>query len=285
MARGFRRTRHGVRARLDGQERAVLAHLFVEVYELLDDGSQADPDPLAALVGIGTSVDLPDDPALARLLPDAHADDPEASSEFRRYTEQGLRQRKRDALETARLTLGRDGALVLDDAESQAWLVALTDVRLVLAERMGLRTEDDHERLMRRLGFSLDDLGDEPGDELGDDRAAEDDDQAAPAGHGDTGGTPGAGELLGRAVDESFGVDAEPSPSRDGAEDGLAGDAGGPGPTSGRDDGDVDDEDVDDEDVDDGDVDDEDVARLATMLSLYDFLTWLQETLVQAVGD
>ncbi len=276
MARGFRRTRHGVRARLDGQERAVLAHLFVEVYELLDDGSQADPDPLAALVGIGTSVDLPDDPALARLLPDAHADDPEASSEFRRYTEQGLRQRKRDALETARLTLGRDGALVLDDAESQAWLVALTDVRLVLAERMGLRTEDDHERLMRRLGFSLDDLG----DELGDDRAAEDDDQAAPAGRGETGGTPGAGELLGRAVDESFGVDAEPSPSRDGAEDGPAGDAGGPGPTSGRDD-----EDVDGGGVDGGDVGDEDVARLATMLSLYDFLTWLQETLVQAVGD
>jgi hypothetical protein len=130
------------------------------VYELLDDGVQVDPDPLAAMIGIGTSVDLPDDPALARLLPDAHADDPAASSEFRRYTEQGLRERKRQCLETARLTLGRSGSLTLDDAEAQAWLVALTDVRLVLAERMGLRTEDDHEELLRRLGIPSDELDD-----------------------------------------------------------------------------------------------------------------------------
>jgi hypothetical protein len=83
VARGFRRTRHGLRARLDDQERSVLAHLLVDVYELLDDGTQTDPDPLAALVGIGTSVDLPDDPALARLLPDAHKDDPDASGSSR----------------------------------------------------------------------------------------------------------------------------------------------------------------------------------------------------------
>lgn len=249
MARGFRRTRHGLRAKLDGQERAVLAHLFVEVYELLDDGSQADPDPLAALVGIGTSMDLPDDPALARLLPDAHKEDPEASSEFRRYTEQGLRQRKRQALETARLTLGRDGALTLDDAEQQAWLVALTDVRLVLAERMGLRTEEDHERLMRMLGIPLDEVDadqDEPSDATV------------------------AGQLLGQAVDESLGVDTEEATGGEPAHGGRPDGADASGSTS-------------------GEVppvlDDDAVAQLATMLSLYDFLTWLQETLVQAVCD
>lgn len=228
MARGFRRTRHGLRAKLDDQERSVLAHLFVDVYELLDDGAPADPDPLAAMIGIGTSVDLPDDPALARLLPDAHADDPAASSEFRRYTEQGLRERKRQCLETARLTLGRSGSLTLDDAEAQAWLVALTDVRLVLAERMGLRTEDDHAVLLRRLGIPLDELD------------VDDVDEAV-----------GAAEP------------AQPAPEREPASD------------DGR----------DDDGRDEDELDDVGRAQLAAMLSLYDFLTWLQETLVQAVSD
>ena len=148
MAHGFRRTRHGVRARLDDNERALVAHLLVEVHEMLDDESSGETDPLAALVGIGTAVDAPSDPAVARLLPDAYREDPDASAEFRRYTEVGLRQRKRDGLERTRRTLGRDGPVVLDDDEAQAWVVALTDVRLVLASRMGLETDDDHERLI-----------------------------------------------------------------------------------------------------------------------------------------
>jgi hypothetical protein len=237
-----------VRAKLDAQERAVLAHLFVEVYELLDDGVQADPDPLAALVGIGTSVDPPDDPALARLLPDAHKEDPEASSEFRRYTEQGLRQRKRQALETARLALGRDGALTLDDPEQQAWLVALTDVRLVLAERMGLRTEEDHERLMDALGVSLDSQLD---DDLDDDLGAASEGAAGDAGEQQADG----GDAAERAGDPTGG-DRSP---------GTAG-PGSASDTPGR-------------------LDDDQRVQLATMLSLYDFLTWLQETLVQAVCD
>lgn len=148
MARGFKRTRRGLHAKLDAHERALLAHLFVEVHELLDDEADAETDPLAVLVGIGTAVEPPSDPALARLLPDAHRDDAEAAAEFRRYTEAGLRQRKRDGLELARRSLGRSGdALVLQDAEAQAWVVALTDVRLVLASRLGLQTDDDHERL------------------------------------------------------------------------------------------------------------------------------------------
>jgi hypothetical protein len=231
VARGFRRTRHGLRAKLDDEERSVLAHLFVDVYELLDDGAPADPDPLAAMIGIGTSVDLPDDPALARLLPDAHADDPAASSEFRRYTEQGLRERKRQCLETARLTLGRTGSLTLDDAEAQAWLVALTDVRLVLAERMGLRTEEDHEVLLRRLGIPLDELDvDEVGDVDG----------------------PDGLDRMDR-MDEALTGHAVPDEEGRPASDDVLDDAGR--------------------------------AQLAAMLSLYDFLTWLQETLVQAVSD
>lgn len=147
MTRGFRRARGDVRARLHDDERRVLRDVFTEVHDLLKDPADAEPaeqDPLAALVGIGTAVRPPDDPALARLLPDAHKDDPEASAEFRRYTESGLRARKRSGLRVALDTLDRPAPLRLDDAEARAWLVALTDVRLVLAERIGLRTDDDH---------------------------------------------------------------------------------------------------------------------------------------------
>ena len=182
MAKGFSRSRRGIRAKFDDHEKALLAHLFVEVYELLDDQTAVEADPLAAMVGIGTAVKPPADPALARLLPDGHRDDPEASAEFRRYTEVGLRQRKRTGLETARRTLGRSGVLLLDDSEAQAWVVALTDVRLVLAERMGLRTDDDHERLMDQVMDAIDardevdtvdDVGDRPSSDLGGDPASD----------------------------------------------------------------------------------------------------------------
>ena len=130
--------------RLGDDERRVLHDVFTEVRDLLEDPAAPQDDPLAALVGIGTAVRPPDDPALARLLPDAHRDDPEASAEFRRYTESGLRSRMREGLGLVLRTLDRGPAVRLDDTEASAWLVALTDVRLVLAERIGLRTDEDH---------------------------------------------------------------------------------------------------------------------------------------------
>jgi hypothetical protein len=164
MAKGFRKTRRGVSAKLDDGERALLAHLFVEVWELLgsesedggglgDVGGSGEVDPLEAMVGIGTATAEPDDPALARLLPSAHRDDEDVAAEFRRYTEQGLRARKRAGLETARQTLGREGgSLDLDRDEARAWLVALTDVRLVLGERLELRSDEDAEEIAASLG-------------------------------------------------------------------------------------------------------------------------------------
>lgn len=148
MARRFESTRRGVTATLDDDERALLAGLMGEVAELLDDGSAPSEDPLEALVGTGGPTTPPADPAVARLLPQGAKDDPDAAREFRRLTEKGLRTRKREALERARATLQRPGAFVLDPDEAHAWLVSLTDVRLVLAERLGLRTDDDADRVL-----------------------------------------------------------------------------------------------------------------------------------------
>jgi hypothetical protein len=175
VTRGFRRVRGEVRARLADGERRVLHDLFTEVHDLLEDPAPpSEDDPLAELVGIGTAVRPPDDPALARLLPDAHKDDPRASAEFRRYTESGLRARKRQGLELALRTLERGAPVRLDEAEASAWLVALTDVRLVLAERIGLKTDEDHailEQVVAQLAEAEPPAGSEDSDDDGVDAA------------------------------------------------------------------------------------------------------------------
>lgn len=145
-----RRRRGGVEVRLPSDERAVLVRLLRDVSGLLDDGTMdgagGDRDPLADLVGmdLGQPAVVPEDPAVARLLPDASMDDPEVADEFRRLTERGLRLRKRSNLAVAIDALEQpESPVTLAAEEATALLKGLTDVRLVLAERIGLRTDED----------------------------------------------------------------------------------------------------------------------------------------------
>jgi hypothetical protein len=124
---------------------------------MLADDAAPDADPLAAMVGISENARVPDDPAVRRLLPDASRDDPEAAREFRRFTERGLRARKQEALATARATLDAGPSLLLTDEQARSWVTALTDVRLVLAERLGLRTDEDADQLHVTLAGADDD--------------------------------------------------------------------------------------------------------------------------------
>lgn len=90
----------------------------------------------------GAPADPPEDPALARLLPDAYTGDPSAAGEFRRYTEYGLRSAKRDAARVLLATLPPAGGPVrLSADEAQAWLRALNDVRLTLGVRLDVSEE------------------------------------------------------------------------------------------------------------------------------------------------
>ena len=99
------------------------------------------------------------DPALDRLLPTAHRGDDQIAAEFRRLTEEGLRQRKSGNLDVAidvrRAAVG--DRVVLDESQAPAFLMALTDVRLLLGERMGMRTEEDAEA----LHAAMEDIDDE----------------------------------------------------------------------------------------------------------------------------
>jgi hypothetical protein len=163
-----RRRRGGITATFEIGEAHLLANLAGQVVELLRDrngAEESDADPLAAQLGMGGPSLPPDDPVLQRLLPDAYRDDPDDAGEFRRFTERSLTSAKVLNAETligslvdgglnfAELPdglMGDEGDPVeveLDDDEVQAWLRALTDVRLSLAVRLGIETDDDAVRV------------------------------------------------------------------------------------------------------------------------------------------
>jgi hypothetical protein len=77
------------------EEAELLDNLVSQLILLLQSHSDAplDPDPVLANLDIGGTTELPVDPALARLFPNAFSDD-ESSAEFRSLTEQGLVNRK-----------------------------------------------------------------------------------------------------------------------------------------------------------------------------------------------
>jgi hypothetical protein len=164
VATAFKRKGARFVARLDDDERGVVVGLLEQTHELLAPvPRERTGDPFEDLVsglGLPRAKDLADDafhgprdPALERLLPSAHREDPGLAAEFRRLTEYGLRERKATNLVTAISALqDSDGDKVrLDQEQAQAMVVALTDVRLLLGERLGLRTDEDADALQGRL--------------------------------------------------------------------------------------------------------------------------------------
>ncbi|WP_415856350.1 DUF2017 domain-containing protein [Sinomonas sp. G460-2] len=158
MAEPFTYGRRGISGRFEDAERELLRGLFRDVVALLEPDDAPEEDPLAALVGISPDATEPEDPALLRLLPNVSKDDDEETREFRRLTERSLREGKAGALRAASLGLeSRD--VLLDDAGAEHWATALTDVRLVLAERLGIHSEQDAERIHGVTDWS--DVGDD----------------------------------------------------------------------------------------------------------------------------
>jgi Domain of unknown function (DUF2017) len=160
----------GVRAWLAAPEASLLRSLVGQIMTLIEpdpaEGAEVrprdgvtDPGELAGLeallrdpgpLGPGQSPKPPDDPVLARLLPDGYRDDPEAAGEFRKYTESGLRSAKWEAARQMLDTLPDAGGRVLLDSDAaHAWLKALNDVRLALGVRLGVTEE--FEEQWRRL--------------------------------------------------------------------------------------------------------------------------------------
>lgn len=145
----------GASVALDEVEIAILRSLAVQLLELIGPGDEPaeGEDPLAALFAEGPS-EPPSDPALARLFPEAYGDEDkelrEASAEFRRFTENDLRTRKRDdALAVVRTLdalapVADEGAVLsLTTGECHHWLGALNDLRLTIGTRLEVSDEDE----------------------------------------------------------------------------------------------------------------------------------------------
>jgi Domain of unknown function (DUF2017) len=168
VVQGFRRVRRGgVTARFDQTQAGIIRALVAQVAELVGESGEAGPvapagpgggpgpaeagtslADLADLLDSNAPEGLPEDPALARLLPDAYRDDTEAAGEFRRFTEQELRSGKVAAAQTVLATLPEGGGKVdLSEEDAQVWLRALNDVRLTLGVRLSI-TEDFAERVV-----------------------------------------------------------------------------------------------------------------------------------------
>lgn len=185
MARGFKRRDGRYVAKLDAVERGLVVGLMEQVLELIEPPTATTgPDPegggdefdqiVAGLGGIGMGVSLsaadqvpelsgqvpqPRDPALDRIFPTANRQDDQVAAEFRRLTEDGLRARKSANLSTAIAALAalEDQKVSLSQPQALALLISLTDVRLVLGERLGLRADEDVDLLEEQVSGLPDD--------------------------------------------------------------------------------------------------------------------------------
>ena len=162
----FRRNESGeIQIAFTSQEAQVLVNLTEQMLELLGESELAtsapdlDDQTFMNLMGISTSDSPPEDPVLRRLFPNAYQDEQEAS-EFRRYTEHGLREKKRAHAFLIRESLSESGKideiewsdvnspdrslieLIMNDGEASAWLGGLNDLRLALAVRLGIGEEN-----------------------------------------------------------------------------------------------------------------------------------------------
>ncbi|GAB3189890.1 DUF2017 family protein [Nesterenkonia suensis] len=179
MATAFRATSRGYRADLDAHERRLLSSLCADVIELLQsrtaevseaagEGAESTasasatgsedtvPGTLedsvlahfsAELAGLGGSqtLEAPQDEVLARLLPTSSRD-PEQAAQLRRLSEGSLRESKIADLRTARMLLESTPVHLTED-QAPLFGRALNDVRLTLATRLDIRSEEDAEKV------------------------------------------------------------------------------------------------------------------------------------------
>lgn len=152
MAQGFKNTRKGLHARFNAEEAQLLQRLFHDVAEALAPEHDENQDEFAALVGISENASIPEDPAVARMLPVA-SDDPEVADEYRRYTDLSLRQTKIGNLKLAALDL-ESHDVYLNSEHARAWAAALNDVRLTLAARLDITAEEDAEKISNHTDWN-----------------------------------------------------------------------------------------------------------------------------------
>jgi hypothetical protein len=182
--KGFKRTPRGIAAAFDHMEAGLLRRLASDIEELMGAREVAEPDvapppapgadPFEALFAdfAAGATTRPEDPVLARLLPDGYvapeADpgsgaDPEAApepqaprpstfdvdaaaSDFRRFHEPDLRAGKTANAQTVLASVpAAGGTVLLDDDEAESWLRGINDMRLALGTALEVGPDTDRE--------------------------------------------------------------------------------------------------------------------------------------------
>lgn len=154
---------------LEPMEREVLGNLSAVVLEALIHRAQDAPkDPLSELTGIPSGhKESPQDPALARLLPDFQQEGDEEydgdNSLLRSLHENDITRQKIANLQVINSALGPDGnvAVSIPEEEAHAWLAGLNDIRLYLASgelKGGEAAEEDRDNLVQWLAYNQESL-------------------------------------------------------------------------------------------------------------------------------
>ena len=172
MAHAFRRRPDGTLAcRLDGEEKAIIAQVAQETADLIradlgigqESGAireAADSeDPLRRLEAefATRAAREPSDSAVPRLFP-AASDDPDMAEEYRRLGQQDLAENKLADLGQVMTLLDASGPehseVAVDEDGAVVLLRALNDVRIVLADRLGLERDGDFDtvRMLQQIG-------------------------------------------------------------------------------------------------------------------------------------
>ncbi|WP_459956377.1 oxidative stress transcriptional regulator AosR [Nocardia sp. IFM 10818] len=141
-----------LRSEMDAHEADVLRSLVGAVTGLLTDRARSAPeDDLAALTGlqIGNTVP-PDDPRLARLLPDFHRPEPGSPDADRADLNSALRSLHEPDIIESKVAAGlviletlppQGGKIVLTPEQADCWLTALNDVRLALGTALDINPD------------------------------------------------------------------------------------------------------------------------------------------------
>jgi len=129
--RAFRRRGEQYVATFTPEEARMLVQLCSQVAELM-----------------GTHAASRKDPAVIRLLPDAYRENPEAATEFRRFTAASLAERK---VANARLMISglaeaaaspKPLRVALNPLDAQGWIRGITDIRLSIAARLDITSDE-----------------------------------------------------------------------------------------------------------------------------------------------
>ena len=136
---------------LEPHEVTLLKNMATSIQEMLDDRQAGSPsDPREEITGIRTgNPKPPEDATLSRLLP-GFVKDPQAGQATPEESNSVLRSLHEPAIIDAKIVAAQrllatlpegGGQLELSEADAQAWIAAINDIRLALGTMLGIGPE------------------------------------------------------------------------------------------------------------------------------------------------